>query len=266
MSDVSDQQRYRAGERISVGVELQDDSGIYDVTALFVHSDNPNVVLTLPGYGGGARRATVYLQNFATTNTLPGRYVCEYIQAQDGRGNYSTLHPDISFSVDQQTASVDGKGPELQGWSFPSEEIEVVEMSTIEAEKGDVQQYANRRPAEIASATTEDTGEQEDTQEAPPEDEWVDTQQYVENYINEQISGMTEDTGAGADIDLHIERSMAGMTEETGSGADIGAHIQSRMDEIAHDVTEETGSEGDPHLHVQRRMEEMAKDIFEDDD
>lgn len=266
MSDGLDQQRYSAGERISVGVELQDDSGIYDVKALFVHSDNPNVVLTLPGYGGGARRATVYLQNIATTNTLPGRYVCEYIQAQDGRGNYSTLHPDISFSVDQQTASVDGKGPELQGWSFPSEEIEVVEMSTIEAEKGDVQQYANRRPAEIASATTEDTGEQEDTQEAPPEDEWVDTQQYVENYIDKQISGMTEDTEAGADIDLHIERSMAGMTEETGSGADIGAHIQSRMDEIAHDVTEETGSEGDPHLHVQRRMEEMAKDIFEDDD
>ena len=130
----------------------------------------------------------------------------------------------------------------------------------------DVQQYANRRAAEVASGTTEDTDEQEDAQVAPPEDEWVDTQQYVENYISEQISGMTEDTGAGADIDLHIERSMAGMTEETGSGADIGAHIQSRMDEIAHDVTEETGSEGDPHLHVQRRMEEMAKDIFEDDD
>src|ERR671921_1586049 len=271
MSDGSDQQRYSAGERISVGVELQDDSGIYDVKALFVHSDNPNVVLTLPGYGGGARRATVYLQNFATTNTLPGRYVCEYIQAQDGRGNYSTLHPDISFSVDQQTASVDGKGPELQGWSFPSEEIEVVEMSVIKAEKGDTQQYANRRPAEIASATSEDTGEQEDTQEPPPEepppeDEWVDTQQYVENYINKQISEMTEDTEAGADIDLHIERSIAGMTEETGSGGDIGAHIDSRMEEIAQDVTEETGADGDPHLHVQRRMEEMAKDIFEDDD
>ncbi len=265
MSDGSDQQRYSAGERISVGVELQDDTGIYDVTALFVHSDNPNAVLTLPGYGGGARRATVYIQNFVTTNTLPGRYVCEHVQAQDGRGTYSTLHPDISFHVDQQTASVDQKGPELQGWSFPSEEIEVVEMSVIEAEKGDVQQYANRQPAEITSGTTEDTGEQEDTHVAPPEDEWVDTQQYVENYINEQISEMTEDTGAGADIDLHIERSMAGMTEETGSGSDIGAHIQSRMDEIAHDVTEETGSEGDPHLHVQCRMDEMAKDIFEDD-
>ncbi len=265
MSDGSDQHRYSAGERISLGVELQDDSGIYDVRALFVHSDNPNVVLTLPGYGGGARRATVYVQNFVTTNTLPGRYVCEYVQAQDGRGNYSTLHPDISFHVDQQTASVDQKGPELQGWSFPSEEIEVVEMSVIKAEKGDVEQYANRRPAEITSGTTEDTGEQKDTQGAPPEDEWVDTQQYVENYINEQISEMTEDTEAGADIDLHIERSIAGMTEETGSGSDIGAHIQKRMDEIAHDVTEETGSEGDPHLHVQRRMEEMAKDIFEDD-
>src|ERR671917_1419963 len=192
MSDGSDQQRYSAGERISVGVELQDDSGIYDVTALFVHSDNPNAVLTLPGYGGGSRQATVYIQNFVTTNTLPGQYVCKYIQAQDGRGNYRTFHPDISFYVDRHTASVDDEGPQLQGWSFPSEEIEVVEMSVIKAEKGDVQQYANRRPAEIESATTEDTGEQEDTQEPPPEkpppeeplpeDEWVDTQQYVENY------------------------------------------------------------------------------------
>jgi hypothetical protein len=265
MSDGSDQHRYSAGERISVGVALQDATGIYDVTALFVHSDNPNAVLTLPGYGGGARQATVYIQNFVTTNTLPGQYVCKYIQAQDGRGNYSTLHPDISFYVDKQTASVDDEGPELQGWNFPSEEIEVVEMSVIEAERGYVQQYANRQPAEVASGMTEDTDEQEDTQGGPPEDEWVDTQQYVENYMNEQISEMTEDTGAGADIDLHIERSIAGMTEETGSGGDIGAHIESRMDEIAHDVTEETGAEGDPHLHVQRRMDEMAKDIFEDD-
>jgi|SRR5215210_3479348 len=266
MTDGQEQQRYSAGERISVRIELQDDSGIYDVTALFVHSDNPNAVITLPGYGGGAQRATVYIQNFVTTNTPPGQYVCKYIQAQDGRGNYSTLHPDISFCVDQHTASVDDQGPELNGWGFPSEEVEVVEMSVIKAEKGDVQQYANRRPAEITSSATEDTGEQEATQGAPPEDEWVDTQQYVENYIDEQISEMTEDTEAGADIDLHIERSIAGMTEETGSGGDIGAHIDSRMEEIAQDVTEETGADGDPHLHVQRRMEEMAKDIFEDDD
>src|SRR5918998_6004755 len=143
MSDGSDQQRYSAGERISVGVELQDDSGIYDVTALFVHSDNPNAVLTLPGYGGGARQATVYIQNFVTTNTLPGQYVCKYIRAQDGRGNYRTFSPDISFYVDQQTASVDDEGPQLQGWSFPSEEIEVVEISVVKVALKDVQQYAN---------------------------------------------------------------------------------------------------------------------------
>lgn len=287
MSDGQDSQRYSAGERVLIGIELRDDSGIYDVTAFFVHSDDPNAVITLPGYGGGARQATVYIQNFVTTNTPPGQYVCEYVQAQDGRGNYSTLHPDISFYVDQQSAPVDDQGPEMGGWGFPSEEVRVAEMSVIEAEKGDVQQYANRRPAEIASGTTEDTdanvdtredtpeapappgdveeGEQEDTQGGAPEDEWVDTQPLVENKINENISGMTEETGAGADIDLHIERSISGMTEETGSGGDIGAHIESRMDEIAHDVTEETGAEGDPHLHVQRRMDEMAEDIFEED-
>src|SRR5215210_9199103 len=218
MSDAQDPQRYSAGERILIGIDLYDDSGIYDVTGIFVNSEDPNAVITLPGYGGGARQATVYVQNFVTTNTPPGQYVCKYIQAQDGRGNYSTLHPDISFWVEQQAASVDDQGPELKGWSFPSEEVEVAEMSVIKAEKGDVQQYANRRPAEITSSATEDTGEQEATQGAPPEDEWVDTQQYVENYIDEQISEMTEDTEAGADIDLHIERSIAGMTEETGSG------------------------------------------------
>ena len=265
MADGQEPQRYSAGERIALGVELHDDSGIYGVSGLFVHSEDPKVHITLPGYGGGAQDATVYLQNVITTNTLPGQYVCEYIQAQDGRGNYSVLSPELSFYVEQQATLVDDQGPELQGWNFPSEEIEVVEMSVIEAEKGDVQQYANRRPAEIASGMTENTDEQEAMQGGTPEDEWVDTHQLVENKINERISGMTEETEAGADIDLHIERRIGGMTEETGSGGDIGAHIESRMDEIAHDVTEETGSEGDPHLHVQRRMGEMAKDMFEDD-
>ena len=265
MSDGQELQKYSAGERIALGVELRDNSGIYDVRGIFVHSENPKVHITLPGYGGGAQSATVYIQNVITTNTLPGQYDCEYIEAQDGRGNYNVMPPDLSFYVEPQAALVDGQGPELKGWHFPSKEIEVVEMSVIEAEKGDTQQYANRRPAEIASSMAEDTDEQEDMQGGTPEDEWVDTHQLVENKINERISGMTEDTEAGADIDLHIERRISGMTEETGSGADIGAHIASRMDEIAHDVTEETGAEGDPHLHVQRRMEEMAKDMFEDD-
>jgi hypothetical protein len=265
MSDSQDSPRYSPGERIDLGVELHDDSGIHDVTALFVHSENPKVHITLPGYGGGAQRATVYIQNVITTNTLPGQYICEYIRAQDGRGNYSTMQPDLSFYVEPQPTLVDGQGPELKGWYFPSEEIEVVEKSMIEAEKGDLQQYANRQRAEIASGMAEDTGEQEEIQPGTPEDEWVDTHQLVENKINERISGMTEETGAGDDIDLHIERRIGGMTEETGSGGDIGAHIESRMEEIAQDVTEETGADGDVHLHVQRRMEEMAKDMFEDD-
>jgi hypothetical protein len=266
MSDGQELQKYSAGERIALSVELHDDTGIYDVKGFFVHSEDPKAHVTLPGYGGGAQEATVYIQNVITTNTLPGQYVCQYIEAQDGRGNYNVLRPDLSFYVEPQAALVDDQGPELKGWHFASEEIEVVEMSVIEAEKGDVEQYANRRqPAEIASGMAEDTGEQEDMQGGTPEDEWVDTHQFVQNKIDERISGMTEDTEAGADIDLHIERRISGMTEETGSGADIGAHIESRMDEIAHDVTEETGAEGDPHLHVQRRMEEMAKDMFEDD-
>ena len=72
MLDSQNTQRYSAGERIALGIELHDDSGIYDVTGFFVHSDNPKAHITLPGYGGGEQQATVYLQNVITTNTLPG--------------------------------------------------------------------------------------------------------------------------------------------------------------------------------------------------
>jgi hypothetical protein len=280
MNDGQEPKRYSPGERITIGIELYDDNGIFYVAGRFAHADYPKVHITLVGYGGGKRHTTVYIQNVVVTNTLPGQYVCEYVEAQDGRGNCSVLHPNITFYVEQQSALVDDQGPQLKGWCFlPQGAIEFVEASMSEWNRREKHLDTERKLALTARDTTEETGAQSDIQQItpgtratpedmqgdPPEDEWVDTQQYVENYINEKISEMTEDTGAGANIDLHIERSIAGMTEETGSGADIGAHIESRMDEIAHDVTEETDSEGDPHLHVQRRMDEMAKKIFEDD-
>jgi hypothetical protein len=246
MSDGQDPQRYSAGERILIGIELCDDSGIYDVTSIFVHSEDPNAVITLPGYGGGARQATVYVQNFATTNTLPGQYVCKYIRAQDGKGNYSILHPDIRFYVDRQFAPADDQGPELEGWGFPSEEIQIAEMSVIEAE---------RQPELTASGTNEDTAAQGDMQEFTPEapaplgdmqgdEQEVDTLQLIEGKMDETAADITEDTGGHGDIRLHTEH---------------------KMDEMAKEMTEDTGGHGDIQLHVQRRMEEMAKDMFEED-
>src|ERR671933_327183 len=48
MTDTQDhQQKYSAGERIILGIELYDDNGIYDVRSLFVHSENPKVHITL---------------------------------------------------------------------------------------------------------------------------------------------------------------------------------------------------------------------------
>jgi len=259
MTDTQDhQQRYSPGERITLSIELEDENGIYDVTGRFVHSDHPNIHMTLPGYGEGAPRATVCMQNVVTTNTLPGRYVCEYIQAQDGKGNYSVLYPDISFYVDQQSASLDNEGPQLKGWGFlPEGAIEVVEMSTIEWNKRD-KPLDTERQRELTTAArdrTEDAGAPGDTQISTPEtpgtpeevqgdDAQETVHELVQGKITERVSEMTEDTEAGGDLDLHIKR---------------------RMDEIAHDVTEETGAEGDVHLHVERRMNEMAKKMFEDD-
>ena len=250
MSDGQDQQRRSAGERIVICVELEDDSGIYDVTALFVHSDNPNAEITLCGYGGGAQRATVYIQNVVTTNTPPGQYRCEYIQAQDGRGNLSTLHPDITFYVDQEFAPVDDQGPELKGWSFPSEDVKFAEMSLIEAAKRDIHQNTERHLEPAAKDTTGDTEAQEDTPNTPdtPEDTQGDTQegdalQLIEGKMDEMAEDITEDTGGHGDVYLHTER---------------------RMNEMAKEMTEDTDAEGDIHLHAQRRMNEMGKEMFED--
>src|ERR687885_1102880 len=252
------QQKYSAGERIILGIELYDDNGIYDVRGLFVHSENPKRHITLSGYGEGEQSAEVYIQNVVTTNTLAGQYVCEYIQAWDGKGNYRVLHPDISFYVEQQSASADDQGPELKGWSFlPQGAVAFVEVSMIEWTKKRDKQLDTERQRELTAArdTTESTSAQGEIQESAPEtpaapedtqegDAQEDVHQLIEGKIEERISGMTEDTDAGADVGLHIER---------------------RMEEIAHDVTEETGAEGDVHLHVQRRMNEMAKKMFEED-
>ena len=257
MSDGQDhQRRYSPGERIILGLELYNDNGIFYVAGRFVHADYPTVHITLPGYGGGKQHTTVYIQNVIVTNTLPSQYICEYIQAEDGRGNFSGLHPNITFYVEQQSALVDDQGPQLKGgWSFlPRGAIEFVEIPMIEWEKGEKHLDTERQLEPTASGTTEDTNAQGDIQEstpgtpATPEDTQGDAQenihQLIQGKITEGISGMTEDTGAGGDVGLHIER---------------------RMDEIAHDVTEETDTEADIHLHDERRMEEMAKKMFEED-
>jgi hypothetical protein len=248
MSDDQNPQSYSAGQRIIIGIELYDDSGIYDVTGLFVHSDNPNAAVTLSGYGGGAQQATVYLQNVVVTNTPPGQYVCEYIQAQDGRGNRSMLHPDIAFYVDQ-SAPVEDQGPELKGWDFPSEEVQVAEVSMIEAAKWEKSQHAERQPELTARGASEETSAQGDVQEdAPdtPEDmqEEGDALQLIEGKMDEMAADITEDTGGHGDIRLHTER---------------------KMDEMAEKMTEDTGGHGDIRLHAQRRMDEMAREMFEED-
>src|SRR5919107_3270000 len=137
MSDGQDhQRRYSPGERIILGLELYNDNGIFYVAGRFVHADYPTVHITLPGYGGGKQHTTVYIQNVIVTNTLPGQYICEYIQAEDGRGNFSVLHPNITFYVEQQSALVDDQGPQLKGgWSFlPRRAIEFVEVPMIECQ------------------------------------------------------------------------------------------------------------------------------------
>jgi hypothetical protein len=249
MSETQAPQRYSAGERVWIGIELHDASGLYGVTGLFVQKDNPNTEITLQGYGEGAQRATVYIQNVVTTNTPPGQYHCKYIQAQDGRGNYSTLYPDITFYVDQQSILVDDRGPELKGWNFLPKDRQLQTESPLELTAGDT--------------TTEKMGAQ------------LDTQEYTQGDVQEDapsapvapgdIQGGGEQEGDALQlIEGKMNEMAQDITEDTGGHGDVYQHTEQRMDEMAKEMTEDTGAHGDIHLHAQRRMDEMAKEMFED--
>ena len=76
------------------------------------------------------------VEQWAVTPAVWPALICEYIQAEDGKGNFSVLHPNITFYVEQHSALVDDQGPQLKGgWSsLPRGAIEFVEVPMIECQ------------------------------------------------------------------------------------------------------------------------------------
>ena len=101
---------YRLGDAITVELDLEDDSGIAAVYALF-RNTTTNDHLYLEGHGANQTRTTVVLAKDVTDNIRTGESVCEYISVSDVRGNSKEYERELRFRVD--TPPSDFQGPNL---------------------------------------------------------------------------------------------------------------------------------------------------------
>ena len=101
---------YRVGDTIEVELDLEDESGIGAVFALFRNTSTDDH-LYMEGHGGGRTRTTVSLTKEVTDRIRAGEYVCEYVSVSDTRGNSGEHRWDLRFRVD--TPPSDFEGPKL---------------------------------------------------------------------------------------------------------------------------------------------------------
>jgi hypothetical protein len=101
---------YRLGDTITVELDLEDDSGIAAVYALFRNTSTDDH-LYMEGHGANQTRTTVVLAKEVTDNIRTGEYVCEYISVSDVRGNPKEYERELRFRVD--TPPSDFQGPNL---------------------------------------------------------------------------------------------------------------------------------------------------------
>jgi hypothetical protein len=102
MSDPRAQQRFSAGDTISIGMDFEDENGVEEVYLLFVNTENYKYTVGLRAYGGGSTRLKTSVQAPAASDLAPGEYRCKYIHVRDVHGNYAVSYPDqlINFWVD----------------------------------------------------------------------------------------------------------------------------------------------------------------------
>jgi hypothetical protein len=111
---------YKSGDKISIEVNLRDDTGIDHITAHFAEvsagggSEDTSLVLT--GNGGGQQEATITLTGHVGEKTPAGEYKSQELQVSDIRGNHDYYHPDIRFRI--ETPAKDTQAPKLVSWRF----------------------------------------------------------------------------------------------------------------------------------------------------
>lgn len=116
--DTQGPRRYSPGDKVSIGFELSDESGIGDVVALFIPEEGAGEGLLLRGHGGSAERATVRLEGQVEDNHSPGKYLLRYLQATDVSRNTSMLYPEPMPHFYIEPHPGDSEGPRYEAWGF----------------------------------------------------------------------------------------------------------------------------------------------------
>ncbi len=119
---------YSIDDTISVPIELEDESGIAHVRALFWRIKNPGSVgprglapgdtLELRGNGEQQSRATVNVTLKVSDQHIPGEYLCVAVQIYDPEGNVAVIHnpsPAKTLRI-VEDGKKDRQGPKFLGW------------------------------------------------------------------------------------------------------------------------------------------------------
>lgn len=119
---------YSIDDTISVPVELEDESGIAHVRALFWRIKNPGSVgprglapddtLELRGNGDKQVHVTVDTTLEVSDQHLPGEYLCVSLQIYDPEGNVAVIHnPSPAKTIRIVEDGKKGRqGPKFLGW------------------------------------------------------------------------------------------------------------------------------------------------------
>ena len=112
MSDHRAQQRFSAGDIISIGMDFEDDSGVDEVYVLFANTKDHKCTVDLRANGGGSTRLKTSVEAPAASDLAPGEYRCQYIHVRDIHDNYVVSYPDraINFWVDGASQAYEPRG------------------------------------------------------------------------------------------------------------------------------------------------------------
>ena len=116
---------FSPNDSIRVELQLQDESGVRDVSAIFFTEDNQHYVV-LRGSGHGQTNATVTLTLSGTSSSIvaPGVYQCRQLEAWDVKGNQreytAETYPQLTdkrfrYEYPESGQPNDEEGPELVG-------------------------------------------------------------------------------------------------------------------------------------------------------
>lgn len=108
---------FRPGDRIALGIEARDESGVRDVEAVFTNAQESGKQIALRGDGGGESWVEVALEGYVASGMAPGLYECFYVSLTDTLGNKRVTRPtEIRFRI--EGISGDYEGPRLESWRW----------------------------------------------------------------------------------------------------------------------------------------------------